>query len=111
MVKLCAQYQDSTLWTDAYTFTQGAVEKIAVSDHPLAAQALTTATRIPTTIAQAMVNPDADIADALIHVLNDLVLLEHQAALGGIALDAKALQTLKNYLVALLEDDEDDYEE
>lgn len=111
MAKLCAQYQDSSLWTAAFDFAQNAVEKIATVDHSLATPALTTVTRIPTTVAQAMVNPDADIADALVQMLNDLVLLEHQAALGGIALDAKALQNLKDHIVSLLEDDVDDDED
>lgn len=108
MAKLCAQYQDSALWTAAFDFAKDAVEKIATVDHSLASPALATATQIPTTVAQVMVNPDADIADSLVQMLNDLVLLEHQAALGGIALDAKALQKLKDHTVSLLEDEEYD---
>ncbi|WP_259781332.1 hypothetical protein [Aestuariispira ectoiniformans] len=108
MAKLCAQFQESSLWKAAFDLAQDAVEKIATVDHSLATPALATATRIPTTIAQAMVNPEADITDALVDTLNDLVLLEHQAALGGIALDAKALQELKDHIVSLLEDEEDD---
>ena len=107
MAKLCDQYQDSNLWKDVFDLSQIAVESVCNNSHPLNAATAGIAARLPATLANAALAPNTDIVACLSRVLEDLVLLEHHAALTGLNLPPAKLDDLKNRVITLLEDEED----
>ena len=108
MAELCAQYQESNLWNDVYELCQIAVESVSGSSHPLHGETAKIAARLPAILAQAALSPKADITGTLALVLEDLVLLEHHAALTGIKLPPVKLDDLKNRVITLLEEEDED---
>ncbi|RED47678.1 hypothetical protein [Aestuariispira insulae] len=107
MANLCDQYQDSKLWKDVFALSQIAVESVSQNSHPLNPATAEIAARLPATLANAALAPATDIVACLGQVLEDLVLLEHHAALTGIKLPPAKLDDLKNRVITLLEDEED----
>ena len=109
MAKLCAQYQDSQLWKDVFALSETVMKAVAGNAHPLNAATAELAARIPATLAQATVSLDSDLAANLAQVLEDLVLLEHHAALTGLKLPPARLQDLKSRVITLIEEDDGDF--
>ena len=113
MPALCDDYKDIELWKAAFAVADASNAAVSGSDHPLAANALSTAADIPAQIALLSVNPSAEIETQVTRVLELVVRLEHQLALIGKDKPAAKIDVLKTRLVAFIEEegDEDDYDD
>lgn len=108
MAKLCAQYEDSKLWKDVFALSQQVIKETAANDHPLSSVTAELAARIPALLAQATLSPVAELSVVLTQILEDLILLEHHAALLGLKLTPAKLDDLKNRVMTLLDEDDED---
>ena len=105
MSKLFDQFQDMPLWAEASSLMLDINDAVTGSTHPLAIKTLELAANLPTQLAYAGTNPNANIMDEIATTLNRAIALEHHLKMINVQRPAKALNAFKALLIQLIEDE------